>query len=119
MDYSLISLQALPIVLPMVVVAIIYNVALYGHLNFKHIQIKKISAIAAILTLPIAIFMVPLVIMMAFDMGIPLVKIHGLFVALCFTLVLMVKVLKPKSVPSPLQLLGTAMFLYGAYSLLA
>ena len=119
MDYSLLSLQALPVLLPMIVVAIIFNVALYGHLNFKHIEIKKISSIAAMLMIPLAIFLIPLLITMAFSMAVPLLKIHSLFIGLCFSLVLMIKVLKPKSMPSPLQMLGTVLFFYATYSLLA
>lgn len=119
MEYSLLSLQALPILLPMIVVAIIFNVGLYGHLNFKHIAIKKVSTIAALLMIPLAIFLPPLLVTMAFDIAVPLIKIQSLLVVVCFSLILMVKILKPKSVPSPLQVLGTVMFFYGAYSLLA
>lgn len=119
MEYSFISFEALPFVLPLLVCAIIFCAALYGHLNFKHIQIKNISMVASIVTLPLAIFLIPLIIKMAFDYNIPLPEIHGFFAILCFILAFFVSVIKPKSPPSILQIIGLSLFVYGAYSFLA
>lgn len=119
MDYSLLSLEALPFLLPLFVCAIIFSVALYGHLNFKHLQIKTVSIVAAALMLPICIFLIPLIIKMAFEFDVPLLKIHTVFSVLCFALVLIINVVTPKSPPHIIQVIGLCVFGYGVYSFLA
>lgn len=119
MEYTLLSLNSLPFILPIFVCAIIFSVAQYVHLNFKHIQIKTVSSVMAVLTLPIAMFMTPLIVKMSFDYNIPLVEIHTAFSVICFSLILCVTILTPKSLPNPLQILGLLIFCYGVYSFLA
>lgn len=118
-DYALLSMQALPFLLPLLVCAIIVDAALYGHLNFKHMQIKNISVIAAVMMLPIAIFLVPMVVRLAFDFAVPLVKIHAMFSVLVFACIVCVAALKPRGVPSATQIAGLIIFCYGVYSFLA
>jgi len=119
MEYSILSFQSLPFLLPMVVCAIILNVGLYIHLNFKHVPIKKISMIVALLMLPFAAFFVPLLSKMAFDFGFELLFIYIAFSGICFISVLIFAVLMPKRAPSIVQILGVGVFLFSFYSLLA
>lgn len=118
-EYTLLSLNALPFALPFLVCAIIFNAALYGHLNFKHIPIQNISMIAAALMVPVAIFFVPMVVRLAFDFAVPLVKIHAMFSVIVFACMVCVSVVRPRGIPSPAQILGLFIFCYGAYSFLA
>ncbi|PCI00998.1 MAG: hypothetical protein COB76_02340 [Alphaproteobacteria bacterium] len=119
MDYSFLSLEALPFILPILVCAIIFTAAQYGHLNFKHLRIQKVSMIAALIVVPISIFFVPLIIKMAFTYSIPILKIHTLFIVLSFLCVLCISVVTAKAPPKIIQLLGLCLFGYGAYSFLA
>jgi putative effector of murein hydrolase LrgA (UPF0299 family) len=119
MNYSFLSLEALPFLLPLLVCAIIFTAALYGHLNFKHIQIKTVSIVGSALMIPMVFFLVPLVINLAFDFEIPLLMIQTVFAVMCFALILMIASFRPKSPPSIVQISGLCVFLYGAYSFLA
>lgn len=119
MEYSIFSLQSLPFLLPMVVCAIILNIGLYVHLNFKHVPIKNISMIMALAMLPLAAFFVPLVSKMAFDYGFDLLPIYVAFSGICFSLILLFVILAPKRAPSIIQMLGLAVFLFSFYSMLA
>lgn len=119
MDYKLLSLEALPFVLPLLVCAIIMDAALFGHLNFKHIKIKNISIIASAVMFPVVVFIVPLIIKMAFDFSISLMFIHAMFAALAFICVLIFSVASPKRMMSPIQLIGVIVFAGSLYSFLA
>jgi hypothetical protein len=119
MEYSLLSLQSLAFLMPLVVCAIILNVGLYIHLNFKHVPIKNISMIAALGMLPLAAFLVPLISKMAFDFDVPLLAIYMTFIGICFLCLLLFAAVLPKRAPSIIQLAGVAVFVFGFYSLLA
>lgn len=115
MNYNLISLQMLPFTLSLFVCAIILSVALYGHLNFKHVAIKNISVIMAVIASPIAIFYIPLLIKIVFEYRVPLVSVHVMFSVLTYLCLLLFCIVMPKHIPSPIQLAGVILFGFGGY----
>ena len=119
MEYTILSLNALPFLLPIIISVIILNVGLYAHLNFKHISIKPISGLAALLMIPLAVFYVPLVSKMAFNFNFLLINIHLAFLGFAFIGVLIFAAITPKRPPGIKQLIGLLLFLFAFYSLLA
>jgi hypothetical protein len=119
MDYSILSLQALPFLRPIIISVILLNVALYAHLHFKHVSIKPIATIAALLMIPCVAFYVPLLSRMTFDFNFLLINVHFVFCGFAFIGILIFSILSGKKLPSATQILGVVLFLFGFYSFLA
>lgn len=115
----ILSVQGLAFVLPFLFSAILYTGAQYGHLNFKHVSIRKISMIAGLLSLPVVVFLLPLVIDLAFVLELRLLSIHALFLGICFLCVLCIYIASPKRLPNLIQLAGIGIFMAGFYYILA
>lgn len=113
------SVQGLAFMLPFLFASILYCSAQYGHLHFKHVLIRKVSIVSAIVSLPVVIFLLPLIIKLAFDVELQLFSIHSLFSGMCFLIVLCIYLATPKRMPNIIQLIGMAVFFFGFYSVLA
>lgn len=119
MNEHLFSIQGLAIFLPFLFSAVLFTGGFYGHLNFKHIRIQKVSLVAGLAMIPAVAFLVPLAIDLAFDLSIDLLSIQSLFLGICFLCVVAIYMVTPKRPPNPIQIAGLAVFLAGLYYTLA
>jgi|GEM_PF-5659639 len=114
------SVQGLAFMLPFLFASILFCCAQYGHLHFKHVLIFKISIVSAVVSLPVVIFLLPLIVKLTFALELPLLSIHALFSGLCFLMVLCVYIGgASRRVPNIIQIAGLAVFLTGLYYTLA
>lgn len=119
MTQSILSIEALPFLLPIIISIVLLNLALYAHLHFKHVSIKPIAMIGALLMIPFVAFYIPLLSRMAFDFNFHLMNIHVVLCGFAFLGVLVFSVLSGKKMPSMIQIFGVALYLFGFYSFLA
>lgn len=113
------SVQGLAFMLPFLFVSILYCGAQYGHLHFKHVLIRRVCIISALVSLPVVVFLLPLIIDLAFLIDLRLLSIHALFSGLCFLIVLCTYIAVPKRMPNIVQMVGLATFILGFYYILA
>lgn len=115
----LLSFETLPILIPMLISAVILYLVMFGHLNFKHIEIKKVSIISSFISIPFVLFYFQLLKALVNDHDVNMLHIHILLMALLLIVSVLVGVLSSKRVPSILQLIGLGVFSFGCFLLLA
>lgn len=116
---SLLSLGLFPVLIPLAVASIIFAVAMFGHLHFKHIKMNKVCVATSIVSIPFTLFFYELIQRLVVFNNVAKLEMHIGFMIVFFAVVTCFCALSARRIPSLLQIIGTALFCTSCFLILA
>jgi hypothetical protein len=116
---TLFSLGLLPVLVPLIIASIIWAMAMFGHLHFKHIKMNKICVVTSLVSVPFSLFYYQLIQQLSVYNTIPKMDLHIGLTAVFFGVVSAFCMISAKRTPSILQIAGVVIFAMGCFFTLA